>query len=288
MSEATFRGGVHMPDGKSLTSNKEVIEALNPDSVVVSLQQHIGAGLESLVKVGDHVLKGQKIGDSKAFLSVPVHSPISGDVVKILDITTPSGVMTKGIEIKNDFKEELGYEETNRNYESLSNKEILDLIREKGLVGLGGAAFPTHIKLSPPDDVKIDTVIVNGAECEPYLTADQKIMELKGDSLITGLKIAMKVVGAKNGIIAIESNKPKAIKLLSEKAGQTNNIKVVSLKPKYPQGDEKRIIDATTGRIVPSGALPMNVGVVVVNAYSTVKIYEAVVKILLLLKELLQ
>lgn len=196
--------------------------------------------------------------------------------------------MTKGIEIKNDFKEELGYEETNRNYESLSNKEILDLIREKGLVGLGGAAFPTHIKLSPPDDVKIDTVIVNGAECEPYLTADQKIMELKGDSLITGLKIAMKVVGAKNGIIAIESNKPKAIKLLSEKAGQTNNIKVVSLKPKYPQGDEKRIIDATTGRIVPSGALPMNVGVVVVNAYSTVKIYEAVVKILLLLKELLQ
>lgn len=278
LENATFKGGVHMHDFKELTNQKPVINGERPQTVTIALSQHIGVPCESLVKVGDRVLVGQKIGESQAFLSVPVHSSVSGNVTAISEIRTPSGVSCKAITIESDGLDEIGYEVVDRTIGDVSPKEIVEIIKEAGIVGLGGAAFPTHIKLSPPEDVKIDTVLVNGAECEPYLTADQKIMELEPDKVIMGLMCAMKAVGAKQGIICVETNKPDAIKILEERCKNHTNIKVAKLKPKYPQGDEKRIIDAVLNRQVPSGGLPMNVGVVVINAYSCHSVYEAVTR----------
>lgn len=276
LENASFKGGVHMHDFKELTCNKPVITGESPTSVTIALQQHIGVPCESLVKVGDRVLVGEKIGESKAFMSIPVHSSVSGEVKSISEIITPSGVKCKAITIESDGLDEIGYNVVNRTIKDVSKEEIVEIIKEAGIAGLGGAAFPTFIKLSPPEGIKIDTVLVNGAECEPYLTADQKIMEMETDKVVGGLKMAMKAVDAEKGFICIETNKPDAIAKMRDAVKDEASIEVVTLKPKYPQGDEKRIIDAATKRHVPSGGLPMDVGVVVINAYTSHSIYEAV------------
>ncbi len=276
LENMSFKGGVHMHDFKELTCDKPVEAGISPTTVTIALQQHIGVPCESLVKVGDRVLVGEKIGESKAFMSIPVHSSVSGEVKSISEIITPSGVRCNAITIESDGLDEIGYDVKNRSIDQVSKSEIIEIVKEAGIAGLGGAAFPTHIKLSPPEDIKIDTVLVNGAECEPYLTADQKIMEINPKKVIGGLKLAMKAVDAEKGYICVETNKPDAIEALKSELSGDTAIEVVTLKPKYPQGDEKRIIDAATKRHVPSGGLPMDVGVVVINAYTSHSIYEAV------------
>lgn len=276
IENATFDGGMHIEDYKSLTSDKPVAEISNPTTVTIALNQHIGVNCKPLVAVGDRVLVGQKIGESEALMSVPVHSSVSGEVKGIVELYKADGGKSEAIVIESDGLDELGYEEKNLNYESLSNEEILSYIKEAGLVGLGGAAFPTHIKLAPPENKPIDTVLVNGAECEPFLTADHKIMELSSEEIVEGLKVVLKVLNAEKAIICIEDNKPGPIKKMKEACQNSKNIEVATLKTKYPQGDERMLIKAVLDREVQAGGLPMDAGVVVINAYSVKSIYDAI------------
>ena len=212
MKILTFKGGIHPDDNKSATENKPIIELSAPDKVIIPMRQHIGAGCEPIVAVGDEVKKGQKIGDSKAFVSAPVHSSVSGKVVGIEPMLHPLGEKVMSVIIENDFNDTLDKSmKAYDNWETLDVKKIIEAVREAGIVGMGGAGFPTHVKLSPPEDKKIDYVIINGAECEPYLTSDHRVMLESPEEVITGLKIIMKVLGLKQGYIAIEENKPDAI-----------------------------------------------------------------------------
>lgn len=278
INNATFASGIHMEDYKSLTSDKAIGKASPPERVTIALSQHIGVSCEPIVEVGDRVLVGQKIGEGTAAMSVPVHSSVSGQVVEIVDLYKADGGKSKAIVIESDGLDELGYEEKSLDYENLSKEEILNYIKEAGLVGLGGAAFPTHIKLNPPSEKTIDTVLVNGAECEPFLTADQKIMEEASEEIIKGLEIVLKVLDAPRAIICIEDNKPGAIAKMRQASASSPKIEVASLKTKYPQGDERMMIRACLDREVPRGGLPMDVGVVVINAYSVKTIYDALYK----------
>ncbi len=270
----TFKGGVHPDDCKKSTQNEKIIELMPPNVMVYPLLQHIGAVCESVVKVGDRVLKGQKIADSAAFVSSPIHSSVSGIVTAIEDRRHPNGKMIKSIIIENDEKYELSADIYNRdNFSKLSKEEKLNIVREAGIVGLGGATFPTHIKLNP--NKEIDYVIVNGAECEPYLTSDHRIMLETPNDVIEGLKYILNITGAKEGVIAIESNKPDAISLMNKLTEGIDNISVASLKTKYPQGSEKHLIKAVTDRQVPSGKLPADVGVIVDNVDTCCAVYYA-------------
>lgn len=272
----TFKGGVHMEGYKDLSNQFPVTKANPPKMVYIPLHQHIGAPCECIVSVGDQVKVGQKIGEAKAFVCAPVHSSVSGTVKAIERRLTPTGMMAETVIIENDGLDTLGYESQGKTLENSEPKEIIAMVKEAGITGLGGAGFPTHVKLSVPDDKKIDFVIINGAECEPYLTADQLSMETMPDKLLKGLALEMKAVGAPKGYIAVETNKPKAIEILRKEAEKYPDIEVVTLKAKYPQGDEKRIIDAVVDRQVPSGGLPMDVGVVVSNVSSAIAIHNAV------------
>lgn len=278
LEKLSFKGGIHIDDHKDLTKRIKTSLGKEPERVTIALSQHIGAECQPLVKRRDLVKVGQKIGESESTLSAPVHSSVSGEVESVASVVTPSGVKCDAITIVSDGENTLGYEVVDRDYEDLSPEEIVAIIREAGIVGLGGAAFPTAVKLSPPKNNPIDTVLVNGAECEPFLTADQRIMEDQPEEIMIGLKIAMKAVGAKEGFVAIEENKPAAITAMRNVALDHEGIEVATLVPKYPQGDEKRLINAVLDRVVPAGGLPMNVGVVVINAYTLYAIYEAVVK----------
>lgn len=264
--EFTFKGGIHAPHFKEQTEKMPIEDAIEPKYVVIPLSQHIGAPCEPLVAVGEHVKVGQKIGESKAFVSAPVHSSISGTVKRIELHQTPGGSKVKSIVIESDGLFEV-HESVNPkgNIEDLSKDEILGIIKDAGLTGMGGAGFPTHVKLSPPKDKQIDTFIVNGAECEPYLTADHRIMVEKSDLVLLGIRAVMKAVGVNKCFIAIEKNKPDAIEEMQKKVEGIEEIEVAPLEAKYPQGDEKRIINAVTGREVPSGGLPMDVGCIVDN-----------------------
>ncbi len=265
MELRSFRGGIHPPHGKSFSEEKPIEKAKEPGIVTIPLQQHIGAPCQPLVKVGDKVKVGQKIGDVEAFVSAPVHSSVSGEVKEIAQKITPTGQATC-IVIESDGKNEA--DDTVKpkpDIRKLSKEEILKVIREAGITGMGGAAFPTHVKLSPPPDKEIDTVILNGAECEPYLTADHRLMLEHSEMIVYGMKIIMKAVDVKIGYIGIESNKPDAIKIMEEAVKNENGIQVVPLRVKYPQGAEKQLIYACTNREVPSGKLPMEVKVVVNN-----------------------
>lgn len=277
LDNLTFKGGVHVPHHKRLTEGIPLKRANEPKTVIIPLQQHIGAPCEPLVKVGDRVKVGQKIGQSKAFVSTPVHSSITGIVKKIGPMNSPTGMSVNCILIESDGTNEL-YEDMcpKGTLETLSSKELLEIIKESGITGMGGAGFPTHVKLSPPPEKKIDTIILNGAECEPFLTSDHRLMVERPEMVVLGLKIIMKAVQVENGFIAIENNKPDAIKAIRNACSGESNIKVVSLMAKYPQGDEKRIINAVTGRIVPSGGLPMDVGVVVDNVGTANAIAETI------------
>ncbi len=281
MKALTFKRGVHPPDSKEYT-NKKPIEILMPKEgaeIVVPMSQHLGAPCEPIVEKGDRVLLGQKIADSEAFLSAPIHSSVSGTVKEIRQVLTPSGAMSKAIVIINDgnFEEDpsLGKD---TNYESFSKEKILEKIRNAGIVGLGGAGFPTHIKLNPPADKKIDTIILNAAECEPYLTTDHRVLLEKTDRVVKGLEIILKIHPEAQGYIAIETNKPDAIEVLTKATANISKITVVPVKTKYPQGSEKQMIYAVTKREVPSGKLPADVGCIVDNVDTVLAIERAVVK----------
>ncbi len=274
----TFKGGIHPNDMKDSTCKKPIIELEAPKTLVFPMQQHIGAPAVPTVKVGDRVLMGQLIGEAGGFVSANIHSSVSGTVTAVEPRLHPSGREVLSVVVENDGEDEPCGAIKPRNAESLSAKEIVDIVREAGIVGMGGAAFPTHVKLSPPKDKKIEYVIVNGAECEPYLTSDHRAMLETGDEVVEGLKLTMKVFGLKTGYIAIETNKPDAIEHMSKLAERETGleIKVVKVKTKYPQGSEKHLIKAVTGREVPPGKLPMDVGAVVDNIDTCAAIARAV------------
>jgi len=272
-----FKGGVHPPDGKELSNAKEVVTLPVPEQVTIPLSQHIGAPAESLVKVGDAVKKGQKIGEAKGFVSVPVHASISGKVTAVASFPHPAGKNLPAIQIESDGLDEWSEDvKENPSYKNLSPEEIKSIIQGAGIVGMGGAAFPTHVKLSPPANKKIDTLIINGAECEPYLTADHRLMLEEPDRVIEGASIIARALSAPNILIGIEDNKPDAIKAVSDAARSYEGVKVVSLKVMYPQGGEKQLIKAVSGKEVPSGGLPMDVGVVVQNVATAAAVYDAI------------
>lgn len=276
LKEFTFKGGIHPPHFKKYTEKVALKRAEEPSMVIIPMQQHIGAPCEPLVKVGDKVKVGQKIGEAKSFVSAPVHSSVSGVVKKIGKMNTPTGqAMCVVIESdgSNLIDESINPKGT---VDSLPREEILNIIKEAGITGMGGAGFPTHVKLSPPPDKKIDVVILNGAECEPFLTSDHRLMLENPEKVVNGLKAIMKVVNAEKGFIGIENNKPDAIKVMLKAVENERNIEVAPLKTKYPQGDEKRLINAITGREVPSGGLPMDVGVVVNNVGTSAAISTAI------------
>lgn len=260
----TFRGGVHPDDNKSFTASKPIKALEPPQELIFPLSQHIGAPCEPCVKVGDAVKMGTKIADSDAFVSAPIHSSVSGTVKAIEPRPVSNGNMVMSIIIENDFCDTPDGALKPIDYTSVSPDDIPSMVREAGIVGMGGATFPTHVKLMPPKECKIDTVIVNGAECEPYLTSDHRIMLETPDEVIAGLKILLYRFGITNGHIAVEENKPDAIALLKKRC-ENETITVDTLKKKYPQGGEKQLIKAVAGRDVPPGKLPADAGVIVVN-----------------------
>lgn len=274
MKSKTFKQGGHIPHYKSLTQGKPIEALPVPEEVVISLAQHIGAPCDSLVAVGDVVSLGQKIGDSAAHVSAPVHSSVNGVVTAVEPRPHCSGKLVPSIVIKVSDAGQWD-QQGGQDLEFYSTKEILDTIREAGIVGLGGAGFPTRVKLSPPAHKPIDTVILNGAECEPFLTADHRCMLEMAKELIFGTLVVMKVLGASRGFIGIEDNKPDAITHLQQVLQDNPNIEVVPLATKYPQGGEKQLIFSITGREVPRGGLPMDVGVVVQNIGTAVAIAQA-------------
>ena len=276
MSARGFRGGVHPPEYKDLTRDKAIEKLAVPEKVIIPLQQHIGAPAEALVEVGALVKKGQVIGQAKGFISAPVHASLSGKVKKIANYPHPSGPDMLAVEIESDGEDAWveGLTEE-RDIEKLTVQEIKDKITAAGIVGLGGAAFPTHVKIAPPEDRKIETVILNGAECEPYLTADHRLMVEDADAIIEGFQILMRVLGVAKGYVGIEDNKPESVTSMMRAAAGTS-IEVVSLHVKYPQGAEKQLIKAINKKEVPPGGLPMDVGVVVQNVGTDYAVYEAV------------
>ena len=274
----TFKGGVHPPEFKELTEDKSIEVMPLPDYVVIPVQQHIGAPAEPIVSVGDEVKTGDKICEAKGFVSVPSHASISGKVTAIEKRPHPVGGEVLSIVIESDGKDEKSPSIAPvKNYFDLDVEEMKKKVLEAGLAGMGGAAFPSHVKLSPPADKPIDIFILNGAECEPFLTADHGLMLEHTESIIEGARIAMKILGCKTGYIAIEKNKPDAIRLMKKIVKETGaNLTVVGLNVKYPQGAEKQLIKAITNRKVPAGGLPMDVGCLVHNVGTAKAIYEAV------------
>jgi electron transport complex protein RnfC len=274
----SFRGGVHPDDRKGYTASKAIEVAPVPQKVVIPTRQHIGAPCSSIVKVGDLVKKGQVIAEAQAFVSSPVHASISGKVVELADYPHPVFGTCPSIVIESDGADEwVEGLPLSRDWKTLDTAELKDIIRQSGIVGMGGATFPTHVKMAPPAEKPIETFILNGAECEPYLTADHRVMLEMAGRIVTGMQIAMKVLGVKTGFIGIEENKPDAIAVMAE-ATAGSGIEVVPLKTKYPQGAEKTLIKVIVGKEVPSGGLPMDVGVVVQNVGTVVAIADAVEK----------
>ena len=271
-----FRGGIHPPDKKELSADKPIKEARPPDTVIIPLSQHLGAPCKPVVAVKQEVKKGEMIGEPAGFVSAPVHASVSGRVTAIGEFPNAMGRMVTSVVIENDRKEEWTLLKDNPDYMSLSPDEMKEKIKNAGIVGMGGAAFPTVVKLSPPKEKPIDTVIINGAECEPYLTGDYRLMLEHPKEVIEGLKILMKVLGVTKGFVGIEDNKPLAIQSMKEAAQGQENIEICPLRTKYPQGAEKMLIKAVTDREVPPRALPMDVRVVVQNISTSFAIFEAV------------
>lgn len=271
-----FTGGIHPLESK-YTSQIPIKEMPLPKTVVIPLSQHTGSASRPTVKPGDFVKTGQLIAEATGFVSANLHASVSGMVRAIEPHPHPCGYNVESIIIDSDNNDEaVGFKE--RDYEKLRPEEIIEIIKDAGIVGLGGAAFPTYVKLLPPKEKKIDSVIINGCECEPFLTADHRVMIEHTEEVLKGLKIIMKVLNVQNGLIAIEDNKNDAIKEFSELLKAQKNIKVVRLKSRYPQGAEKMLIKAILNREVPSGGLPFDVGCLVQNVQTAMAIYQAVCK----------
>lgn len=275
MGLATFKGGIHPPDKKTLASSSSIVQAKPPKIVIIPLSQHIGAPCNSIVSIGQELKKGEVIGEPAGFVSSPVHASVSGKVVAIGEFPNAMGRMVNSVVIENDSREEWTTLKDHPDYLNLSAEELKDKVKAAGIVGMGGAAFPTVVKLSPPKEKQIDAVLINGAECEPYLTADYRLMVEKPKEVVEGLRILMKILGVRKGYIGIENNKPDAVAKMNEAAADSPDIEVLALEVKYPQGAEKMLIKAILGREVPARALPMDVGVVVQNVGTALAIYEA-------------
>ena len=272
-----FKKGIHPVEFKYYTSSKKIEVFPLPDDVYIPLQQHFGACCDPLVKKGDEVKTGQLIGASDAFISSPIHATVTGVVKAVDSFPYPAGGYVQTIHIHRTGDDEWDLLPAYRDWKSLSIKKLNSQIRDAGIVGMGGAAFPTHVKLAPPEEKPIDTFILNGCECEPFLTADHRVMVEMAEKVLTGMKILMKVLGVGKGYIGIEMNKPDAIDIMSAKVVQSDlDIQVMPLEVKYPQGAEKMLIYAILKRKVPAGGLPMDVGVVVNNVGTAVSVAEAV------------
>ncbi|MBU3189826.1 electron transport complex subunit RsxC [Clostridium bowmanii] len=278
MGLLTFKKGIHPNGRKDLSMNKAIQNLLPKGNLVFPMQQHIGAPCDPLVKKGDRVLMGQKIGESKAFVSAPIYSSVSGTVLDVATRLHSNGAMVMSIIVENDnIYEEALTMTPHIDYEKLSKNELLAIIKEAGIVGMGGAGFPTHIKLNPPADKVIDSIIVNAAECEPYLTCDYRMMLEKPNEIVEGLKIILQMYPGVKGYIGVEDNKPEAIEVMKKASENLTNVEVTPLTTKYPQGAEKQLIYSITGRELSSGKLPADVGCIVQNVDSVFEIYNAVV-----------
>ena len=273
--QRTFpRGGSkRVPDRKDATEHKAIQVLPAPSIVVIPMVQHIGASCGSIVNVGDKVKVGQPLGEAKAFVCAPVHASVSGEVIAVEERPLVSGAKALSVVIGNDGKDETVQFESG-DLQTMSPDTIRQRVKAAGIVGMGGAGFPTHIKLNPPKPV--DTVLINGAECEPYLTCDHRLMVERAPEMVGGLLAIMKASGATRGVIGIEANKPDAIAAMEEAIQGYEQLSVATLTVKYPQGAEKQLIKAILGKEVPSGCLPADVGAVVQNVHTAIAIHEAV------------
>ena len=277
----TFKiGGVHPPENK-LSAQGEIITLPLPEQVTIPLSQHIGAPAVPTVKKGDQVKVGQIIGQAAGFISANIHSSVSGTVMSLDPVIDASGYPRPAVTIKvegDEWDENILKDPINKQPGTFTKEEILAAISAAGIVGMGGATFPTQVKLSPPPGSTAEVLIINGVECEPYLTADHRLMLEHGKELIIGIELIMKALGVKRTIVGIENNKRDAIEELDKLARLTDGIEICPLKIQYPQGGEKQLIQATTGKFVPSGGLPIAVGAVVQNVGTVYAVYEAVMK----------
>lgn len=273
----SFRGGAHPPEEKNWSEHEAIQELPIPEEVIIPLQQHIGAPAVPIVEKGDEVKTGQPVGKSEKFVSVPAHASISGKVKAVEPRIHPLGAKLLSVVIESDG-EDIWVDtlKMDENYLDLPIDTMKQRIQDAGIAGMGGAAFPSHVKLSPPPEKKIEYVILNGVECEPFLTSDHRLMVEKPSVILKGLEIIMKILNVETGIIGIEKNKPDAIKTMQELTSSIKGLSVLPLHVKYPQGAEKQLIKAAVGREVPSGGLPMDVGCLVHNVGTAMAIYEAV------------
>lgn len=281
----TFKiGGVHPAENK-IAAGKPIVNMPLPAEVVLPVSQHIGAPAKPVVKKGDHVKRGDLVAEAGGFVSAHVHTPISGTVVKIDSARTPQGMPIEAIYIKSDEADreadaaaiaDKEPKRTEAEVAALEPKEIIGLIKDAGIVGLGGATFPAHVKLSPPPGSKAEVVIINAAECEPCLSCDDMLMRENAREIVKGVQLLVRAAGVDRGVIAIENNKPEAITAMTEACASAPGIEVMTMQVKYPQGGEKQLIEAVTGREVPSGALPIATGSIVQNVATAYAVYRAV------------
>jgi len=278
MARRSFRGGVHPPDQKMYTARKKIDNIPLPERVFIPLQQHIGAPAEPVVEKGDTVKTGQIIGKASKFVSLPVHASISGTVASIAKHPHPLGKDLLAIEIESDEKDSWKNLPKAIESDSLSADDKKKRIWDAGIAGMGGATFPTHVKLTPPPEKPIDTLIINGVECEPFLTSDHRLMLENSDELLSGAEIMADILKTDKIIIGIEDNKPDAIRIFRKKTSKKKSFTVLSFHVKYPQGGEKQLIKAATGREVPAGGLPMDVGCIVQNVGTALAVFHAVAR----------
>lgn len=272
----TFSGGIHIPSNKGLTRARPIEHVEEPQYVVIPMRQHIGVPCQPLVKTGDHVYMGQKVGDSDALVSAPVHASISGTVIDVAPHWHPNGDRVMSVVIENDFQDEKipDYQKNIRSLDKITPDEIVEFAREMGLVGMGGAAFPTHVKLRTAMDKKVDKLLINGSECEPILAADERAMIEYPKFIVGGIRMLMKALGLPTAYVGIETNKADAIstmKIIAEPYG----IRVVPLRTKYPQGAEKQLVRAITRREVKPGQLPIDAGCAVFNIDTCASLFRS-------------
>lgn len=276
-------GGVHPAENK-IAAGKPIENLPLPEQVVLPVSQHIGAPAKALVKKGDKVTRGQCVAEAGGFVSAPVHTPISGTVVKVDTARTPQGMPVEAIYIKSDEADREAdakaiaelKPKSDAEVSLLDSKAIIGAIKDAGIVGLGGATFPTHVKLSPPPGMKADVVIINAAECEPCLSCDDQLMREESAKIVKGVQLLMKAAGVTRGVIAIENNKPEAIEAMTKAASSVAGLEVMPMMVKYPQGGEKQLIQAVIGKEVPSGGLPIATGAIVQNVATAYAVYRAV------------
>lgn len=271
------RGGIH-PNPNKITAGRGIDSMIVPQFLVISMSQSLGTPAKCLVKPGQEVRRGEMIGEPGGFVSAAVHSPVDGIVRKVEPVRDAQGLWTPGVIIERSEQQmpENFHHREKEEIDLLTPKDIIDEVRNAGIVGAGGATFPTHVKLSVPEGRKVEYVILNGAECEPYLTCDDALMQSHAEDILQGMVLIMKAVGAEKGVVGIESNKPEAIRAMKSAAVVFPSIKIEKLKTAYPQGSEKQLIYSLTKRIVPAGGLPLDCGVIVDNVATAYCIRQAI------------